>query len=112
MMQTAKESEEDELYLAYADIMARSCGAEDEEEGDGDEGGEGTSLQEQEIEKMKLLFNQGRLADRGASEMVLYQISACGGTAGNMIENTLRLGISILRGGNVAVQTVIHIFFT
>lgn len=105
MMQTAKESEEDELYLAYADIMARSCGAEDEEEGDGDEGGEGTSLQEQEIEKMKLLFNQGRLADRGASEMVLYQISACGGTAGNMIENTLRLGISILRGGNVAVQT-------
>lgn len=63
-------------------------------------------LQEQEIEKMRLLFNQGRLATRGAAEMVLNQVSACNGIAGDMIENTLKLGIAILRGGNIEVQTV------
>ncbi len=38
--------------------------------------------------------------------MVLNQISACKGEAGDMIENTLKLGIAILRGGNIEVQTV------
>lgn len=52
--------------------MGKSCGEEEEEGGDEEEG-EPPSLQEQEIEKMKLLFNQGRLASRGAAEMVLNQ---------------------------------------
>ena len=56
---------------------------------------------------MRLLFNQGRLATRGAAEMVLNQVSACKGEAGDMIEKTLTLGIAILRGGNIEVQTVI-----
>ncbi len=43
--------------MSYANIMARSCGEEEEEGGDEEEG-EPPSLQEQEIEKMKLLFNQ------------------------------------------------------
>ena len=57
------------------------------------------------MEKMKLLFNQGRLAQRGATEMVLTQITACKGATGDMIENTLNLGISILDGGNKDAQT-------
>ena len=35
--------------------------------------------QEQEMEKQKLLSEQGRLADRGAAEMVLMYISASKG---------------------------------
>jgi len=46
------------------------------------------------------------LASRGAAEMVLNQISACKGNPGDMIENTLNLGIAILRGGNLDAQTV------
>lgn len=99
------ENPEDPLYMSYAAIMAKSCG-EEEEEGEEDDDAEPPSLQEQEIEKMRLLFNQGRLASRGAAEMVLSQISACKGMAGSMIENTLQLGIAILRGGNIDVQTV------
>ena len=38
--------------------------------------------------------------------MVLNQISACKGNPGDMIENTLNLGIAILRGGNLDAQTV------
>ena len=89
---------------SFMSFIRRSCGEEDEE-GDDDEG-EAPSLQEQEIEKMRLLFNQGRLATRGAAEMVLNQVSACKGVSGDMIENTLKLGIAILRGGNIDVQTV------
>ena len=46
------------------------------------------------------------MASRGAAEMVLNQISACKGNPGDMIENTLNLGIAILRGGNLDAQTV------
>ncbi len=38
--------------------------------------------------------------------MVLNQMSASKGEAGDMMENTLKLGIAILRGGNIEVQTV------
>lgn len=37
--------------------------------------------QEQEMEKQQLLFEQARLADRGAAEMVLLYISASRGKA-------------------------------
>ena len=96
------EQQEDVLYMAYANIMAVACGGEEDE--DGDDEGEGPSLEEQEIEKMKLLFNQNRLAQRGATELVLTQITACRGAAGDMIENTLNLGIAILNGGNKDAQ--------
>ena len=36
-------------------------------------------VQEQEMEKQKLLFEQSRLSDRGAAEMVLMYISASKG---------------------------------
>ena len=36
-------------------------------------------IQEQEMEKQKLLFEQSRLSDRGAAEMVLMYISASKG---------------------------------
>merc|ERR1719209_1358986 len=97
--------EDDSLYMAYADIMAKSCGGGDEEGGEEEEEGEGPSLQEQEIENMRLEFNQGRLAERGVAEMVLNNITACKGVASDMVEKTLGLGIAILEGGNIDVQT-------
>ncbi|CAB4064635.1 RYR2 [Lepeophtheirus salmonis] len=103
IVERSGEMPEDNLFISYANIMARSCG-EEEEEG-GDDEGDAPSLQEQEIEKMRLLFNQGRLASRGASEMVLNQIGASKGEASDMVESTLNLGIAILRGGNIDVQT-------
>ncbi|XP_048731868.2 ryanodine receptor-like isoform X6 [Ostrea edulis] len=98
---------EDGLYMSYAQIMAQSCHGEDEDDDDeegGDEEGPGSSFQEQEMEKQQLLFEQSRLADRGAAEMVLLYISASRGVNSPMVGDTIELGISLLRGGNVEVQ--------
>uniref|UniRef100_A0A8D0ZKS0 Ryanodine receptor 2 n=1 Tax=Sus scrofa TaxID=9823 RepID=A0A8D0ZKS0_PIG len=92
--------EEDFLYMAYADIMAKSC--HDEEDDDGEE--EVKSFEEKEMEKQKLLYQQARLHDRGAAEMVLQTISASKGETGPMVAATLKLGIAILNGGNSTVQ--------
>ncbi|NXH91733.1 RYR2 protein, partial [Edolisoma coerulescens] len=92
--------EEDFLYMAYADIMAKSC--HDEEDDDGEE--EVKSFEEKEMEKQKLLYQQARLHDRGAAEMVLQTISASKGRMGPMVAATLKLGIAILNGGNSTVQ--------
>ncbi|KAK1889355.1 Ryanodine receptor 3, partial [Dissostichus eleginoides] len=73
---------EDPLYIAYADMMAK----------------------EKEMEKQKILYQQMRLHARGAAEMVLQMISASKGRLGPMVTCTLKLGISILNGGNVQVQ--------
>lgn len=54
--------------------------------------------------KQKLLHNQKRLNRRGVSEMVLLHISASKGCPSEMVMKTLELGISILRGGNIANQ--------
>ncbi|KTF89703.1 hypothetical protein cypCar_00037201, partial [Cyprinus carpio] len=61
-------------------------------------------LQEKEMEKQKLLYQQARLHDRGAAEMVLQTISASKGEMGPMVASTLKLGIAILNGGNSTVQ--------
>uniref|UniRef100_A0A5F8GAP9 Ryanodine receptor 1 n=1 Tax=Monodelphis domestica TaxID=13616 RepID=A0A5F8GAP9_MONDO len=61
-------------------------------------------LQEKEMEKQRLLYQQARLHNRGAAEMVLQMISACKGEPGAMVSSTLKLGISILNGGNIEVQ--------
>ncbi|EMP27125.1 Ryanodine receptor 2 [Chelonia mydas] len=92
--------DEDYLYMAYADIMAKSC--HDEEDDDGEE--EVKSFEEKEMEKQKLLYQQARLHDRGAAEMVLQTISASKGEMGPMVAATLKLGIAILNGGNSTVQ--------
>ncbi|XP_041919811.1 ryanodine receptor 1b isoform X8 [Alosa sapidissima] len=100
----------DHLYMAYAHIMAQSChiGEEDEEV---EEGGEEQAFEvrqtemEKEMEKQRLLYQQSRLHDRGGAEMVLQMISACKGETGAMVSSTLKLGISILNGGNSDVQT-------
>ncbi|KAM8814823.1 ryanodine receptor 2 isoform 1-T1 [Rhynchonycteris naso] len=92
--------EEDFLYMAYADIMAKSC--HDEEDDDGEE--EVKSFEEKEMEKQKLLYQQARLHERGAAEMVLQTISASKGETGPMVAATLKLGIAILNGGNSTVQ--------
>ncbi|XP_030634419.1 ryanodine receptor 3 [Chanos chanos] len=94
--------EEDPLYIAYADMMAKSC-AEDEEEEEEEDGKEKT-FEEKEMEKQKTLYQQARLHDRGAAEMVLQMISASKGRLGPMVTYTLKLGISILNGGNIVVQ--------
>ncbi|XP_071962240.1 ryanodine receptor 2-like isoform X3 [Antedon mediterranea] len=95
--------EEDDLYLAYAEIMSKSCSGDDEDDDDEDDG-PGVSFQEQETAKQKLLSEQGRLADRQVSEMVLLNITASQGNACSRVRETLNLGISLLRGGNVTVQ--------
>ncbi|KAI4894470.1 hypothetical protein NFI96_006541 [Prochilodus magdalenae] len=56
------------------------------------------------MEKQRLLYQQSRLHNRGAAEMVLQMISACKGETGCMVSSTLKLGISILNGGNSEVQ--------
>ncbi|XP_049319476.1 ryanodine receptor 3-like isoform X3 [Astyanax mexicanus] len=93
--------EEDPLYIAYADMMAKSC-AEDEE--DEDEEGKEKTFEEKEMEKQKTLYQQARLHDRGAAEMALQMISASKGRLGPMVTYTLKLGISVLNGGNIIVQ--------
>ncbi|XP_029705795.1 ryanodine receptor 3 isoform X12 [Takifugu rubripes] len=93
--------EEDPLYIAYADMMAKSC-AEDEEEEEEEE--KEKTFEEKEMEKQKILYQQARLHARGAAEMVLQMISATKGRLGPMVTCTLKLGISILNGGNVQVQ--------
>ncbi|MEQ2236038.1 Ryanodine receptor 3 [Ilyodon furcidens] len=93
--------EEDPLYIAYADMMAKSC-AEDEEEEEEEE--REKTFEEKEMEKQKILYQQARLHARGAAEMVLQMISASKGRLGPMVTCTLKLGISILNGGNVQVQ--------
>ncbi|XP_041353187.1 ryanodine receptor-like isoform X2 [Gigantopelta aegis] len=97
---------EDPLYMAYAGIMSKSCSGEDEEDDDdgGEDEGPGPSFEEQEMEKQQLLSQQSRLADRGAAEMVLLYMGASRGEHGPMVMNTIDLGISLLRGGNVDVQ--------
>ncbi|CAM4614803.1 unnamed protein product, partial [Lepidochelys kempii] len=98
--------DEDYLYMAYADIMAKSCHIEEGEEegGEKDEEEVEGSFEEKEMEKQKLLYQQSRLHNRGAAEMVLQMISACKGEPGAMVSSTLKLGISILNGGNMEVQ--------
>ncbi|XP_077395752.1 ryanodine receptor 3-like isoform X3 [Festucalex cinctus] len=91
--------EDDPLYIAYADMMAKSC-AEGEEENDEKE----KTFEEKEMEKQKMLYQQARLHDRGAAEMVLQMIAASKGRLDAMVTFTLKLGISILNGGNILVQ--------
>ncbi|XP_056249309.1 ryanodine receptor 3-like isoform X2 [Seriola aureovittata] len=93
--------EEDPLYIAYADMMAKSCAEGEEEE---DEEGKEKTFEEKEMEKQKMLYQQARLHDRGAAEMVLQMISASKGRLAAMVTFTLKLGISILNGGNTLVQ--------
>uniref|UniRef100_A0A8D0DC73 Ryanodine receptor 2 n=1 Tax=Sander lucioperca TaxID=283035 RepID=A0A8D0DC73_SANLU len=76
-----------------------SCHDEEDEDGE-----EVKSFEEKEMEKQKLLYQQARLHDRGAAEMVLQTISASKGEMGPMVASTLKLGIAILNGGNSTVQ--------
>uniref|UniRef100_A0A3B5LUF7 Uncharacterized protein n=1 Tax=Xiphophorus couchianus TaxID=32473 RepID=A0A3B5LUF7_9TELE len=91
--------EEDPLYIAYADMMAKSCAEGEEEEEEKEK-----TFEEKEMEKQKMLYQQARLHDRGAAEMVLQMISASKGRLGATVTFTLKLGISILNGGNILVQ--------
>ncbi|KAM4542025.1 ryanodine receptor 3 isoform 5-T5 [Odontesthes bonariensis] len=93
--------EEDPLYIAYADMMAKSCAEGEEEE---EEEGKEKTFEEKEMEKQKMLYQQARLHDRGAAEMVLQMISASKGRLAATVTFTLKLGISILNGGNILVQ--------
>ncbi|GAB5572618.1 ryanodine receptor 3 [Prionailurus iriomotensis] len=93
--------EDDPLYTSYSSMMAKSCqSGEDEEE---DEDKEKT-FEEKEMEKQKTLYQQARLHERGAAEMVLQMISASKGEMSPMVVETLKLGIAILNGGNAGVQ--------
>ncbi|XP_076833707.1 ryanodine receptor 2 isoform X2 [Brachyhypopomus gauderio] len=88
------------LYLAYADIMAQSCQIGNDDVGDE----EMKSFEEKELAKQTLLYQQARLNNRGAAEMVLQRLSASRGAVGPMVASTLKLGIALLQGGNMCVQ--------
>uniref|UniRef100_A0A8C4NJ27 Ryanodine receptor 2 n=1 Tax=Eptatretus burgeri TaxID=7764 RepID=A0A8C4NJ27_EPTBU len=62
------------------------------------------STQEKEVAKQQLLYQQARLHDRGSAEMVLQMIGASKGEKSPMVKSTLKLGISLLNGGNNTVQ--------
>ena len=104
--------DDDELYLAYSELLSGSCHTEDElsdaqkeDEDEGDE--EDDDLEDFEVkerEKQRLLYEQDRLASRGASEMILYMISASNGKLSDMVMAALKLGIALLGGGNENVQ--------
>ncbi|KAM9380915.1 ryanodine receptor 3 [Phaethornis superciliosus] len=91
--------EDDPLYIAYSAMMAKSCQEEEEEEEEKEK-----TFEEKEMEKQRTLYQQARLHDRGAAEMVLQMISASKGRTGPMVVETLKLGIAILNGGNTIVQ--------
>uniref|UniRef100_A0A0R3WJP3 B30.2/SPRY domain-containing protein n=1 Tax=Hydatigena taeniaeformis TaxID=6205 RepID=A0A0R3WJP3_HYDTA len=122
---------DDPLYLAFARIMAKVCtslvlfpshshmrNSKDEDDeiggGNGGSGGddnsaeeeeeEGPTSQEQEEQKQRLLFEQNRLSDRGAAEMVLLELAASKGEATPVATASVELGIAILLEGNVSVQ--------
>ncbi|KAG5284985.1 hypothetical protein AALO_G00032720 [Alosa alosa] len=79
----------DHLYMAYADIMAKSCHIGEDEEGEEEAAVEDEmSFEEKEMEKQRLLYQQSRLHNRGAAEMVLQMISACKGETGCMVSTT------------------------
>ncbi|XP_029456052.1 LOW QUALITY PROTEIN: ryanodine receptor 3 [Rhinatrema bivittatum] len=90
--------ENDPLYTAYSAMMAKSCQSEEEDEE------KEKTFEEKEMEKQKMLFQQARLHERGAAEMVLQMISASKGDMSSMVVETLKLGIAILNGGNTVVQ--------
>ncbi|MEE6491805.1 hypothetical protein FKM82_016384 [Ascaphus truei] len=79
-------------------MMAKSCQNEEEDEE------KEKTFEEKEMEKQKTLYQQARLHERGAAEMVLQMISASKGEMSPMVVETLKLGISILNGGNTVVQ--------
>lgn len=106
---------DDALYQCYATIMSRSCEIEEEDDEEdempaedavnpAEEEDQAKTFKEEEMQKQKLLYEQGRLADRGAAEMCLLYISASKGEKSEMLEKTLQLGISLLHGGNTSVQ--------
>uniref|UniRef100_A0A2I3SYJ4 Ryanodine receptor 2 n=1 Tax=Pan troglodytes TaxID=9598 RepID=A0A2I3SYJ4_PANTR len=91
-----------QLILLFSRTALTEKCCHDEEDDDGEE--EVKSFEEKEMEKQKLLYQQARLHDRGAAEMVLQTISASKGETGPMVAATLKLGIAILNGGNSTVQ--------
>lgn len=107
---------DDALYQCYATIMSRSCEIEEEDDEEdempaeeanlaaAEEEDQAKTFKEEEMQKQKLLYEQGRLAERGAAEMCLLYISASKGEKSEMLEKTLQLGISLLHGGNTTVQ--------
>ncbi|KAM6461143.1 ryanodine receptor 3 [Liasis olivaceus] len=96
--------ENDPLYTAYSAMMAKSCqSGQDGDEQEEEEEKEKT-FEEKEMEKQKTLYQQSRLHERGAAEMVLQMISASKGEMGPMVVETLKLGIAVLNGGNSVVQ--------
>ncbi|XP_053136342.1 ryanodine receptor 3 isoform X7 [Hemicordylus capensis] len=97
------ELENDPLYTSYSAMMAKSCQNEEVDEEEEEEEKEKT-FEEKEMEKQKTLYQQSRLHERGAAEMVLQMISASKGEMGHMVVETLKLGIAVLNGGNSVVQ--------
>ncbi|KAF7261042.1 hypothetical protein EG68_01789 [Paragonimus skrjabini miyazakii] len=100
-----EQAPDDPLYLAYARIMGKSCSGKDEEEEEEEEEEEGATFQDQEEQKLQLLSEQNRLADRGAAEMVLLQLAASRGEVTPVAQASIELGIALLLGGNVSVQS-------
>lgn len=92
----------DQLYIHYADVMAKSIHIEDDDDADGG-GGEMDQAEKEEIAQA-LRAEQAVLADRGAAIMCLMYLSASNGEPSEMVAQTLQLGINLLSGGNKDIQ--------
>ncbi|KAK1792879.1 hypothetical protein P4O66_001586 [Electrophorus voltai] len=92
----SSELQEESLYLAYAHVMTKSCQTQDDDASDE----EMKSFEEKELAKQTLLYQQARLHDRGAAELVLHRL----GIMGPMVASAFKLGIAMLNGGNASVQ--------
>uniref|UniRef100_A0A914WVK7 EF-hand domain-containing protein n=1 Tax=Plectus sambesii TaxID=2011161 RepID=A0A914WVK7_9BILA len=96
---------EDELYVNFADVMSKSIHISEEDDG-GDEEAEVDQAQKEE-EAEALRTEQRRLADRGAAIMCLMYLSSSNGEPSDMVAKTLDLGIHLLNGGNVSIQSML-----
>uniref|UniRef100_A0A0N4ZPH7 Ryanodine receptor 44F n=1 Tax=Parastrongyloides trichosuri TaxID=131310 RepID=A0A0N4ZPH7_PARTI len=96
----------DELYVNFAQVMAKSVHIEEEDDDGGDDDGEVDQAQKEEMAQT-LRAEQAVLADRGAAIMCLMYISASNGEPSDMVAKTLQLGIHLLSGGNTVIQKML-----
>lgn len=96
----------DDLYVNFAQVMAKSIHIEEEDDDGGDDDGEVDQAQKEEMAQT-LRAEQAVLADRGAAIMCLMYISASNGEPSEMVAKTLKLGIHLLSGGNTVIQKML-----
>ena len=63
-----------------------------------------TNVFTQQSKKRKLAKQQMELIDSNVARMVIFVLAGAQGERGDLVQETLQLGISLLKGGNYGVQ--------